>query len=235
MRRKLLTIAIFVAIVGLGALLRFHAIGRKSLWLDEAATMDTVDASFVEVFRGVKDHDAHPPLYYLALRAWSQRSYDGARARAFSATVSVATLVAFCLMARLLLPQGAAIAATVVLAASAYQVYFAQEVRHYALAGFFVTLSWYLLALLLVGKARWRFPLWLGLAAANTAALYTFYYTAFAAAAQLVALLVLWRDAGRKLVARWLLWQLVPAAAFAFWVPVILERLKRLGSLEPPG
>ncbi|MBM4035901.1 MAG: hypothetical protein FJ291_29530 [Planctomycetes bacterium] len=254
MRPKLLTIAIFAAIVGLGALARFHAIGRKSLWLDEAATMDAVDASFAEVFRGVKDHDAHPPLYYLALRAWSQRSPDGAWARAFSAAASVATLAVFWLLARELLPRAAALAATAVLAVSAYQVYFAQEARHYALAAFFVTLSWYFLALLLVGKVRWRFPLWLGLAAANTAALYTFYYTAFAAAAQLVALLslwagrlcpagggapahnsMLWRDAGRKLVARWLLWQLVPAAAFAFWVPVILERLKRLGSLEPPG
>ncbi len=234
-RRKWLAVAAVLAVVAVGALLRFHAIGRKSLWLDEAATMGAVDASFAEVFRGVKAFDAHPPLYYLALRAWTQRSQDGAWARAFSAAVSVATLVAFYFLARTLVSHAAALVASLVLAASAYQVYFAQEARLYALAAFFVVLSWAFFAQLVGGKWRHAWPWFLGLALANTAGLYTFYFTAFSIAAQLVALLLLWRGVGRRLVIRWVLWQMVPAALFTLWVPVILERMKMLGQFAPPA
>jgi len=228
-------IAVVVAIVVVGAALRFHAIGRKSLWLDEAATMSAVDASFGEVFRGVRDHDFHPPLYYLALHTWMQGSRDGVWARAFSATASVATLVVFYLLARVLLARTAAVVATAALAASAYHVYFAQEARNYALATLFVTVSWYCLAQLLTRELRRRWPWWAGVAAANAAALYTLYSAAFSLAAQLVLLLVLWRSVGRRLILDYVLWQLIPAAVFALWVPVVLDRFKELSRHEPPA
>lgn len=223
-----------VAVIALGAFLRFHAIGQKSLWLDEAATMNAIDASFAEVFRGVKAHDAHPPLYYLAVRAWVGRSHSGALARAFSAGVAAASLALFYFLAHALLPRGAALVAAAVLAASAFQVYFAQEARPYALAAFFVVVAWYCLAHLVASTWRRRWPLWLGLALANAAALYTFYYTAFSVLAQGVALLALWRRAGRRLLLGWAAWQCVPLACFSIWVPVILERMRLLGQFEAP-
>lgn len=197
--------------------------------------MSAVDASFAGVFRGVKAHDAHPPLYYLALRAWLQRSHDGIQARAFSAVVSLATVVVLYWLARAIMPAGAALVASLVLATSAYQVYFAQEARLYALAGLFVAVSWALFVRLLAREKQPPWPWWLGLALANCAALYTFYYTGFAIVAQLVVLLVLWHGAGRRLLLRWVLWQAVPAVLFALWVPVILERMKALSRFQPPS
>jgi hypothetical protein len=143
--------------------------------------------------------------------------------------------VAFYGLARVLLSRAGALVATLVLAASASHVYFAQEVRHYALAAFFVTLSWYLLVQLVAGRRLERWHMWLGLALANTCAVYTFYYTLFSVAAQLVVLLLLWRSIGRKLVPPWLSWQLLPAALFACYVPVILERLADLRGKAPPA
>ncbi len=241
------TIGLVVTIVALGGALRFYDIGRKSLWLDEAATMHAVDASLSQVFYGVYTYDAHPPLYYLALHTWMQGSRSGAWARAFSATVGMATLAVFFFLARALLPRNAALAATVLLAASAYHVYFAQEARLYALAAFFVVVSWCCLAHLVAQASclclpqagrlchPWRrLPLWVGLALANTAALYTFYYTAFAVLAQGVTLLVLSRRAGRKMVLDWALWQLVPLATFALWAHVPMERMSMLSRFAPP-
>lgn len=221
-------------ILALGGFLRFHRIGAKSLWLDETATMKLINRPYVQVLYAVREHDAHPPLYYGALRLWMLDSRSGARARAFSALVSTATLLVFYALARVLVPRWAAVAGTLVLAASAFQVYFAQEARLYALAVFFTTVSWYFLVQLVAGRRLERWQLSLGLAVANTAALYTFYYTAFAIAAQLLVLVLVWREVGRKLVVPWLAWQLLPAAAFGFYVPVIVDRFRSLAALTPP-
>jgi len=236
-RRSSFVIPSFVilCILAGGAWLRFRALGEKSLWLDEAATMNGVAGSVGQVFLAVNAHDAHPPLYYCALNLWMRGSRSATRARAFSATVSVATLAVFYGLARVLLPVTGALAATLVLAVSAFQVYYAQEVRHYALAAFFVTLSWYFMAQLVAGKRLARWPFWLGLALSNAAALYTFYYALFSVAAQLLLLVLLIRSVGRRLLVPWLAWQLVPASLFAICVPVILERMARLRGLPPPA
>ena len=177
-------------IIVLGGAVRFHRIGAKSLWLDETATMKLVNRSFSEVLYAVREHDAHPPLYYGLLWAWMRGARGAVRARAFSAVVSTATLLVFYALARVLLPPWAALCSTLVLAVSAFQVYFAQEARLYALAVFFTTVSWYFLVQLVAGRRLERWQLSLGLAVANTAALYTFYYTGFAIAAQLVVLVL---------------------------------------------
>ena len=231
----LIEVSLLAAVLAVGAFARFYGLGAKSLWLDEAATMSAVDGSYVQVLTGVIARDAHPPLYYALLHTWMQGSHSGVRARAFSAAASLATLVVFYGLARVLLGWAGALLATGVLAASAFQVYFAQEARHYALAAFLVTLSWYFFVQLIAGRRLERWPLSLGLALANTAALYTFYYCVFSVLAQLVVLLVLWRGIGRRLVVPWLSWQALPAALFCFYVPVILDRMAMLRGLAPPA
>jgi len=234
-RAVLGTTGLFLAILAGAALLRFYAIGRKSLWLDEAVTVNLMDGRYTDMLTRVIGHDAHPPLYYALMHLWMQRSGSVERARAFSAVASVATVAVFYPLARVLLPPVGALLATLVLATSAFQVYFAQEARNYALAAFFVTLSWYFLAQLVAGRRLEHWRWWLGLALANAAAVYTFYYAVFAVVAQLLVLLVLWRPIGRRLVVPWLAWQLLPAVLFALYVPVILDRLAELSGLSPPG
>ncbi len=244
-----------LGIVAVAAATRFYALGAKSLWLDEAATMNAIDAPLGNVVASVKACDAHPPLYYALLHIWMHkplamthgpvpaeqrwlflcRSHSAGQARAFSAAVSVATALVFYWLVGVVATRRAAFLASLVVAVSAFQVYFAQEVRMYALAGFFVALSWYFLVELVAGRRLQRWPMWLGLALANAAAAYTFYYSVFAVAAQVLALLLLWRSIGRKLLVPWLAWQAVPLGLFALYVPVIQERLVLLQGKAPPG
>ena len=51
-------------IVLLAAFLRLGGLGTRSLWLDEAATWDTVNGSFGHMLRGLVNHEATPPLSY---------------------------------------------------------------------------------------------------------------------------------------------------------------------------
>ncbi len=126
--------------------------------------MQIVDRPCTEVLLAVRQRDAHPPLYYAALRLWMAASHSGLRARAFSAAASVATLVVFHLLVRVLLEERWALLATGLLAVSSSQVFYAQEARLYALATLFVTAGWYLLVQLIAGKRLERWPLWVGLA-----------------------------------------------------------------------
>ncbi|MBL7223812.1 MAG: glycosyltransferase family 39 protein, partial [Candidatus Brocadiae bacterium] len=230
-RRPIALAALAIALLALGVGLRFYRLGAKSLWLDEAQTLFYVDRPLGETLAAVRARDAHPPLYYALLHLWMGGSSCEARARAFSALASTLTLVVFFDLARRLLGIGAALVAAGVLAVSAFQVYFAQEARHYALATLWVTLAWWFLVLLLKrGKGR-AWPLWLGLAVANTAALYTFYYTLFAIVAQGAFFLVAWRERGRRLLPRWLVCQAAVGAAFAPYVPVVLARARQLREL----
>jgi len=244
-----------LTLVAVAAATRFYALGNKSLWLDEAATMIAIDAPLGNVVASVKACDAHPPLYYALLHVWMHkplamahrpvpaaerwlflcRSHSAVQARAFSAAVSVATTLVFYLLVRVVATRRAAFLASLVVAVSAFHVYFAQEVRMYALAGFFVALSWYLLVELVAGRRVQRWPMWLGLALANAAAAYTFYYSLFAVVAQVLVLVLLWRSIGRRLLAPWVAWQLVPLGLFALYVPVIQERLLLLQGKARPG
>ena len=231
-----------LALLACAAVLRVHGLGAKSLWLDEAATMDIVRRPFFSsepktfgLFQAVMARDTHPPLYYGLLRLWMCGSTRVAVARGFSALLGVATVGILYALARVFLPRRGALVAAGLLAVSAYQVYFAQEARHYVLATFLVTLSWYFFVRLLVRGRVGRWPLWLALALTNAAALYTFYYTSFAVAAQLVVLVLLWRDAGRRLVRAWCAWQLLPVVLFAFYLPVVRTRYDSLRALVRPG
>jgi len=225
--------ALLVVICIVGAALRFHRIAAKSLWLDETATMGIVSQPFGGMLDAVSAHDTHPPLYYAVLHAWMWGSSSVTRARALSAVVGLTTLTVFYVLARRLVSDTGALAGTLLLAVSAYQVYFAQEARHYALATCLVAVSWLLLVTLLTRPRGRRWPLWLGLALSNAACLYVFYYTAFAIAAQLVVLLVQWRETGRRVLARWCVWQIVPAGLFAFYLPVVKARLDLLRRVVP--
>ena len=236
-RRTAVTWGLLAAIVVLGAGLRFHAIGAKSVWLDETAALELAGRPLLDLVRECARRDTHPPLYYTLLHGWLSGSDGLARARALSAVVGTATIVALYALARRLLARGPSLVAALLLAVSAYQVYFAQEARHYALTVLLVVLSWYFLVALLAAE-RPRWPLWLGLALTNAAGMYTFYYHAFSIAAQLVVLVVQWRDGGRKLVVRWCVWHLLPAGLFALYLPVVhghLLKLRRLAPSARPG
>ena len=109
--RAILTAMVLIALLAGAAALRFHRLGAKSLWLDEAATMNYMNGSHGQTLLAVEAYDAHPPVYYGLLHLWMHGSASGARARAFSAAVSVATLLVFYGLARVFLSRPSALLA----------------------------------------------------------------------------------------------------------------------------
>jgi uncharacterized membrane protein len=149
-------IGLLAVITAIGAWIRFHDLGAKSVWLDEAFTLWMARLSVPELFEWITKIDQHPPLFYLAMHYWRQLGEGEATARALSAILSTATIPVMYFVARRFLGVASAIITVILLAMSRFHLRFAQEMRMYALLCFNV--SWALLALayLLTGDHRKR-------------------------------------------------------------------------------
>jgi 4-amino-4-deoxy-L-arabinose transferase-like glycosyltransferase len=134
-------------IVFVGALLRFYAIGEKTIWLDEAFSIWVANHSPLEIGSWLIRIDQHPPLYYLLLAAWQHIFGDlQGTVRFFSALCGVATLPLFYGAARQLTgDEITALMAATILALSPFHVRYAQEARMYALLTLAVAAAFYCL------------------------------------------------------------------------------------------
>ncbi len=134
--------AAFLAVLALGAALRFYRLERESFWIDEVLSLEVARQPWPSLLAAT-GHDGHPPLYAAALRTWILTFGDGdAAVRSLSALFGVTALPAFFLLARRLLPTGGALVGTLLFACSSYHIYYSQEARNYALLVLLTLLSW---------------------------------------------------------------------------------------------
>jgi 4-amino-4-deoxy-L-arabinose transferase-like glycosyltransferase len=150
--RRKATVALLLAIVLFGASVRLFRIDHQSLWWDEAFSLTLASvplAEFPEYFTpdrspGVPRYgwdapstrlwEANPPVYFVALRLWSQLfGYGSKPARLLSAVAGVLGLLVLYNLGRSLYDTKTALAATLLLAVSQLGVMYSQEARNYSL------------------------------------------------------------------------------------------------------
>lgn len=135
-------LAAAVLILLLGAAARILHIGEQALWIDEGATYAVIrqpDAASILTF--LAERDAHPPLYFLLLKAWTLLAGDSVVAlRRFSALASLLSVAAVVPLAREVIRirpdlRGPAIPllAALMLALSDPEFVLAQDMRMHAL------------------------------------------------------------------------------------------------------
>lgn len=172
---------ILAAIVGLGLLLRIVAIGRESLWTDEALTLVIAHWPVWEMI--TKPTDPTPFLYY-ALHKWLIPDGAGVVAvRSISLVAGILALPLIYVIGRFMLSRNGALLLTALAALSQPLIDYSQEARAYSLL-ILLTLSsvaallWWLEP---IGEklarediAGWRRPTALALfVTASTLAIYT--------------------------------------------------------------
>ena len=124
---------LLLAIVALGAFLRFYHIGGKGLWIDEAFSTWMGQQPVGQMLSWLVRIDQHPPLYYLLLHIWMRLGDGEALVRAFSALCSTLTIPVIYLLGRRLAGRKLGLLAALILVISPFHVHFAQEARMYAL------------------------------------------------------------------------------------------------------
>ncbi|MCL5998732.1 MAG: glycosyltransferase family 39 protein [Chloroflexi bacterium] len=143
---------LIVGLTFLAAILRLADLTGRSFWLDESYTLDRIAGSWLDVLNNVVyvqggyTVDAHPPVYFLLLKAWTYIAGDSEFAlRLVSALGGVVIVPLMYALGRRLFSQRAGfIAACFALLNPAFQGY-SHELRMYSLVICLAALSAYLL------------------------------------------------------------------------------------------
>lgn len=208
MRREALVLA---AILTAALALRLARIDATDLWLDEACSVHYATLDWGELWQAFDD-EIHPPLYYLALRAWGAvLGFGPVAVRSLSLVASLLTVVLVARLARRRWGAAGALVAAGVLAAAPLGIYYGVEARPYALATLVVTAAidrW--IAWLELRRRRDAIAFALLLAAAP----YVHYFTLFVVPLVPLALWLGSRERRRSDLAL----AVLPLLAFAPWL-----------------
>jgi len=251
-RAHRLTLAVILAVA---CCIRFWNIEARSIWFDEAFSIElAMNCSVLELLDRT-GRDVHPPFYYLLLKGWmyaSPRTELGQRAlSALLGVLGVTLLYSFTLKcARLsrvfrVSTHSNWIAATAasLLAANAQHIYWSRETRMYTLGVVLALSSTWLLLQSLTYRSRIAamvYPFAAGLL------MLTHNYGLFTVAAQIVSIcwygmffqpelsvaMKLKRTLSQLRPAAWAFWIYLP------WVPVLLQQRARVSQefwIQPLG
>ncbi len=214
-----------MAVVALGAWLRFYRLDALSLWLDEGATVDFTNRPWPVVLGLRGYYSTHPPLYYVLVKGVSAVVSDALAGRLVSAVAGTATIpVLYALVARLA-NRRAALAAALVLALSPLHIWYSQEGRMYATVTLLVAVSYLALAAFQEAPSR-RWVILYGLSL--VLAMYVDYSAAHALAPQVLLLALIAKTHRRRAVMAWLA-AIGAALAYLPWLPRLAATMTWVG------
>jgi mannosyltransferase len=180
---------VLVAIVAVGAFLRFWGLGSQSLWFDEWLTSESTSGSVVDVLRHVLNREGAAPPYFLGMWVWTQAAGQSALSlRLLPALAGVATIpVMYAAVRTLLDSRRTARVVALLVAVNPMLVWYSQEARPYSLVALAAAVSIWGYARIRThdGPSQADWLLW-GLAGAVAIALH--YFAACLVAAEAVAL-----------------------------------------------
>jgi len=221
--------ALLIALVLAAFALRMYRLAQQPLSWDEGWSIGLSTLDWAEINR-ITALDVHPPLYYYVLKLWLGLGLHELLLRFLSVIAGIVTVPLAYVTGRIWTSTAGAenrerytgILAAFVIALSPFLVYYSQVARMFSLCAASSLLATYCLLKAIDTDRR---NLYVGFVLGATAALYTFYYTAFVLAAVFVYALL---TRPRRLRAL-----LVSASAIAvlytpwlvYAVPSMLERV----------
>jgi uncharacterized membrane protein len=224
--RILLPLLILLAIA-----LRLFRLAEPLLSWDEGWSIGLATLSWSEIAR-ITALDVHPPLYYFLFKFWLGLGRHAAWIRLFSVLAGVAVVPFAYATARLWSRTAGdrereeclGVLAAAIVTISPFLVYYSQVARMFSLCVALTLLATYcLLKALEAEHTTWY---WYGaFVISAVAALYTFYYTAFAIAAALLYALVIRPRRWRPLLICALAMGLLYLPWLTYAVPAMLQRV----------
>jgi 4-amino-4-deoxy-L-arabinose transferase-like glycosyltransferase len=218
-------IKVFTGIWGitlLALVLRLAFLGQESLWTDEVVTLRDSLKPLADIVGN--RWDPHPPLFYLVMHNWAPFGSEEAFLRLPSAIFSTLTVPAMIALGKHLRCHRAAWASAMLFAVSPLAVWYAQEVRMYAMVAMWAVLSTWLWVKWLEDGNWWVTP---GYILATIMGLYTHYTMGLIVLGQNLWAIAMWfgNNPYRPNIhpGNWLLAQLAILLLYTPWFPVLPE------------
>jgi uncharacterized membrane protein len=224
-----------LALVLAGTALRLTSLVSRSMWLDEAITVDQTNRSLVGVVSNIAT-GVHPPLFHILMHFWvSAFGIGQAEIRSFALVWGVLSIPAAFWAGRAIYGRTTGLVAATIVAFSPYLIWYSQEARMYSMMFLFGVLStgFYTLS---VRDGRWAH--WLGYTVVTFLGMFTHYFFFFLVIGQVIHFLgyeavVAYANAAREGSGRpsfravlrkvpslvpWLLSMTFLAATYALWL-----------------
>ena len=224
------TLAI-VGLSGIALVLRVVVAGNGGLWRDEALFLAIVQLpSIGEMIDFLRNHESHPPLFYMMMRAWLSVAGDSAAAaRSVPILLGVVMIPAIYAAGRSLFSERVALIAAALASISPALTEYSAVVRPYSLLPLLALgASWTLIR----GLERGGVLVWGSHALCTLALLYTHNWSWVVVMGHSVAAVavILYRPASRwSRLREWTLAQTVVALGYLPWAPSFLDQLGSAG------
>ena len=211
---------LLLAVLALAAFLRLFALGRESLWLDEAVSVGSSKTSLWSIAQTTVSQDVHPPLYYFLLHFWMLLfGQTEAAIRSLSACFGIASVFLIYKVGQELFDRRTGLIAGFLMAISAFAIAYSQEARPYAPMLMLTLLSFFLFIKILKVKNRGRAYIVL-YALVNILLAYTHIFGLFIIGAQVLYFILFRRRYAGARLAFWST-QAATVVAFSPWIYVL--------------
>ena len=121
-----------IAIVVLAAALRLFQLGTESYWLDEIIMVRLTEEPFTALVQELQT-TSRPPVYVLLGYVWTQLfGTSEAATRSLSTVAGILSVIVLYAIGKRLLGTRAALIGSLLMAISAFQIWYSQEFRYYA-------------------------------------------------------------------------------------------------------
>ena len=131
-------------IVAVGAGLRLFALGHKSFWIDEIASVAIARRAAPAFWHFLWHDEGNMAAYYVLLRPWLTLGYGEGTVRLLSVLPGIVSIPLIYVLGRRLFGRGIGVVAALFLALNACAVSVSQEARAYSFVVLLVLLSTYL-------------------------------------------------------------------------------------------
>ncbi|HVO61067.1 MAG TPA: glycosyltransferase family 39 protein [Terriglobales bacterium] len=132
---------VVTVLVAAAALLYVHALGQKSVWIDEGVSIEMARLDWYNFVRILWRHEANMVLHTLLLRFWLLFGASEGWARTPSVLAALATIPAVFVLGRKLFDARVGLMASFLLTINAFHIRYAQEARSYSLFAFLCVFS----------------------------------------------------------------------------------------------
>ena len=229
-----------IIILVIAAFLRFLALDKQSLWLDELHTMNEASPALTlkELFFYLSCCDQHPPLYFFAEKLFFiVFGHTSMVARSFSAFLGVGSVWLMYLLGKELAGKRLGLIAAAITCVNYYNIQYSQEARDYIMAFFFSVLSFlFFFRLIKMGERK---NIWL-YALSTLGVMYSHYYGLFLVAGQFLTVGILWileKSDRKQLLKTFLISAIIIVVGYLPWLSFLkdMAQIKSfwIGTIDP--